>query len=75
MLNIMEMVRWSYVTMVLRSRLNADERGATMVEYALIVGLIAGVSTTVLFALGGNVHSIFTKVQTCVANPSGANCP
>jgi Flp pilus assembly pilin Flp len=74
LLNIVELVRWSYLTMVLRSRLNADERGATMVEYALIVGLIAGVSTAVLFALGGNVHTIFNHVQTCVASPGTGSC-
>lgn len=35
------------------------ERGATAVEYALLIALIAGVIVGVVFTLGGNVLGLF----------------
>ncbi len=56
----------TYVTGVL----NRD-RGATAVEYGLLVGLIALVIIGVVFVLGGKIHDIFNNVNTGLANPSG----
>jgi Flp pilus assembly pilin Flp len=39
-----------------------DEGGATAVEYALIVGAIAGIIILVVFFLGGKVNNEFTNV-------------
>ncbi|MBP6964475.1 MAG: Flp family type IVb pilin [Armatimonadetes bacterium] len=41
-------------------RLFADEEGATMVEYALLLGLIAIVAILALTGLGGTVKNLFT---------------
>ena len=48
---------------VLRSRLDREE-GQALVEYALILALIAVLSIAVLQALGVNVSRIFNKVNT-----------
>src|SRR6266700_8433055 len=43
---------------------NADkERGATAVEYGLMVALIAGVIVTAVTLLGGKVNTVFTTVK------------
>ncbi|MFC8597921.1 MULTISPECIES: Flp family type IVb pilin [unclassified Isoptericola] len=41
-----------------------DERGATAVEYGLLVGLIAVVIIAVVAALGGQLNTLFTSVLT-----------
>lgn len=46
-----------------------DEEGATMVEYALMLALIAVVCILVITALGGKVHDTFQNVDT--AMPAG----
>jgi pilus assembly protein Flp/PilA len=63
----------------LRDRISSD-RGASAVEYGLLVGLIAVVIAGVVLLLGTGLHSIFDNTQKCVANPgtttvliSGAN--
>jgi pilus assembly protein Flp/PilA len=43
------------------------EEGATLVEYALLVGLIAGACFTILTALGRNVQDLFTTVNNAVS--------
>ena len=50
-------------TGLLSLRDSADrERGATAVEYGLLVGLIAGVIVLAVTALGLRVNAIFTTV-------------
>ncbi|MEI7548320.1 MAG: Flp family type IVb pilin [Actinomycetota bacterium] len=39
-----------------------DDRGATMVEYALIVGGIAIIITGLLAAFGGKISAAFNKI-------------
>ena len=41
-----------------------DEEGATMVEYGLLVALIALVALGAVQALGINLSSLFTNVST-----------
>jgi pilus assembly protein Flp/PilA len=43
-----------------------DDRGATAVEYGLMVGLIAAVIITVVVTLGGQIHDAFLKVSTSI---------
>ena len=38
-----------------------DERGATAVEYGLLVALIAGVIVTIVATLGGQINTAFTS--------------
>jgi pilus assembly protein Flp/PilA len=48
------------------------ERGASMVEYALLVGLIAVVAVVAIAALGGGIKGLFNSANNCVGN--AANC-
>ncbi|MFN2528902.1 MAG: Flp family type IVb pilin [Candidatus Baltobacteraceae bacterium] len=41
-----------------------DDEGATMVEYALIVGLIAAVCITTVTAFGNKLSAKFTSIQS-----------
>ena len=48
-----------------RSMLQNDE-GATLVEYSLVVALIAGVAIVVIGKLGGSINALFQNVKTNV---------
>lgn len=50
-----------------------DDDGATMIEYALLVALIAVVVAVALVTLGTAVKTKFSSVSDCVATPS-TNC-
>lgn len=51
-------------------RLNGrNDRGATAVEYGLLVGLIAAVIITVVATLGTKITALFTKVSTGLGTP------
>ena len=50
---MIDRVKWLY----------EDEEGATMVEYALLVALIAAVSIAIITTLGTNVQSKFTGAE------------
>jgi pilus assembly protein Flp/PilA len=50
------------------------ERGASMVEYALLVGLIAVVAVVAIAALGGGISSLFGSANTCVGGLNAASC-
>ena len=43
-----------------------DERGASMVEYALLLALIAIVAIAALSALGGTVSSNFSSIDSAL---------
>lgn len=42
----------------------SEERGASMVEYALLVGLVTVVAVGAIKAFGGKVSTQFSKVNT-----------
>jgi pilus assembly protein Flp/PilA len=46
--------------------LNRDDRGATAVEYGLIVALIAAVIVGTVKTLGGQIETAFTTVTTAL---------
>jgi len=50
-----------------------DDRGATAVEYGLMVALIAAVIAAVVFALGTSLNNKFSSVNNCVQ--SSSSCP
>jgi len=50
------------------AKLNCDERGASMVEYGLLLALIAVVAIAALKTLGGNVSSKFTSVGNSIGS-------
>jgi pilus assembly protein Flp/PilA len=59
---------------LVRGRLPKDtDRGATAVEYGLMVALIAAVIAGVVLLLGTNLHSKFSTVNQCVQTT--ADCP
>lgn len=51
-----------------------DESGATMVEYAIMVALIAVAVAAVVILLGNEINATFNDVRNCLASPSTANC-
>jgi pilus assembly protein Flp/PilA len=48
----------------LQARFNTDERGAALVEYALLVALIAVAAIVALTALGGGITNKFNQVNS-----------
>jgi pilus assembly protein Flp/PilA len=52
------------LTYYLRAKLGMDESGQDLLEYALLVALIALVSVGVIAIAGSNVKTIFTNIGT-----------
>lgn len=48
--------------------LSKKERGATMVEYAIMVALIAIVAIAMIQGVGKNVNTTFNKVNSALTN-------
>jgi pilus assembly protein Flp/PilA len=51
----------------LMAKLNRDEKGAALVEYALLLALIAVVCIVALQFLGNNASSKFSKIGNSIA--------
>jgi pilus assembly protein Flp/PilA len=49
------------------------ERGASMVEYALLVGLIAVVAVIAVAALGSGISNLFSNTNTCIGSLSSTS--
>jgi len=54
-------------------RLLTDEEGATMVEYGLMIALIAVVCAVAVKTIGTNLNTKFTSAGNCVAGTG--SCP
>ncbi|MEH6526553.1 MAG: Flp family type IVb pilin [Sneathiella sp.] len=52
-----------------------DESGATMVEYGLLVAVIAMVVILSGVTLGTNIDGVFSDAATCAGDPTTTNCP
>ena len=50
-----------------------DESGATMVEYAIMVALIAVAVAAAVIVLQGQMSMMFKEVAECIKNPSTEN--
>ena len=50
------------------------ERGASMVEYALLVGLIAVVAVVAVSLLGQGIKGLFNQANTCVGGLNSTSC-
>ena len=57
---------WEYFRTHLRARLGSDERGASLVEYALLVALIAVVCILAITFLGSSASKKFSSVGSSV---------
>ncbi len=53
---------------LLLKRVERDERGATLVEYGLLVGLIAVVCIAAITLLGENISLMFNRIGTSLSN-------
>jgi len=51
-----------------------EESGATMVEYAIMVALIAIAVAVIVAAVGTQLNSLFNKVVQCLSSPSSTTC-
>lgn len=51
-----------------------EDDGATMIEYALLVALIAVVVAVGLVTLGTAIKTKYTAVSSCVATPNSTTC-
>ena len=49
-------------------RFAKDEGGAAMVEYGLLVGLVAVVCIVGVTQLGTNINDVFCAINTAIAN-------
>lgn len=49
------------------------DAGASAVEYAIIVSLVAAVIVAVVFLLGTRTRSLYTTSNSCIAS-QGAGC-
>jgi pilus assembly protein Flp/PilA len=49
-----------------------EESGQAMVEYGLIVALVSVVAIAALLAIGGDLKTVFTSVQTALGNAIAA---
>ena len=57
-----------YLRIMLNARLaKMDERGASAVEYGLLVAGIAAVIVAVVFLLGGTLKGVFTNTNASIA--------
>jgi pilus assembly protein Flp/PilA len=58
----------------IRTSLRHDE-GASAVEYGLLVAAIAAIIVGIVFLLGRNVSSTFSKTNNCIAtNGTATGC-
>ncbi len=48
------------------NRVERDEKGATLVEYGLIIGLIVAIAIVAMAALGTAVNDLFADIATIV---------
>lgn len=66
-----------YLRIMLDARLQKmDERGASAVEYGLLVAGIAAVVVAVVFLLGSHIKDAFSNTNKCIAdNGAAASCP
>ena len=61
-----------YLSILLNARLaKSDERGATAVEYGLLVALIAAAIVAVVFLLGDDIQGAFDKVENSIDGSQG----
>ena len=64
---------FEYVRIMLNARIaRMDERGASAVEYGLLIAGIAALIVVVVFAFGGVLKNIFQKTCSSIGSSAGA---
>ena len=61
-----------YVRLVIATKVDS-ERGASAVEYGLLVAAIAAVIVALVFGLGKLLSSSFSKTSNCIST-NGSGC-
>jgi len=51
-----------------------DEKGASAVEYGLLVAGIAAVIVAIVFVLGGQIKGAFSKTSNCISGGASSSC-
>lgn len=74
MTRLFTMARLSASWLVARANIKS-ERGATAVEYAIMVALIAAVIVIAVILLGRAASSTFSNTGECVQGRTAAECP
>jgi pilus assembly protein Flp/PilA len=64
------LTQWNFFAAWMRARFGDTERGASLVEYALLVALIAVVCIAAVTLLGGNAKSKFNTVGNSIGASS-----
>jgi len=59
---------YEFLATWLRARFSDEERGASLVEYALLVALIAVVSIIAIQVLGQNASKSFSSTGSAIGN-------
>lgn len=66
---------FDYLRIMLDARIaRLDERGASAVEYGLLIAGIAALIVVVVFAFGNVLNNIFTTTCDSVGQSSGGGC-
>lgn len=60
---------------VMRFRGLTDTRGQDLIEYALLVSLVATSVGATVPSVATDIHTVFSKVASVVANAAGKNGP
>jgi pilus assembly protein Flp/PilA len=55
-------------------RLWKEEEGQDLIEYALLVALIALGAAAVFPAIGATISGVFTRANTCLSGGTVASC-
>ncbi len=58
---------------VISERVERDDKGATAVEYGLMVALIAAAIITVVTLLGADVRDAFNSIEDGIGGDDGGN--
>jgi pilus assembly protein Flp/PilA len=58
----------------LLDRVRKEEEGAPMIEYALLICLIALVAGVALFALGTTVSTEYSNINNCITTLNSSGC-
>ena len=62
-----------YLRIMIAARTAKSERGASAVEYGLLIAGIAALVVVIVFAFGDNIKDIFSETCDAVASGSGCN--
>ena len=64
-----------FLRIMLGARLQKmDERGASAVEYGLLIAGIAALIVVIVFAFGGTIKGVFSSTNSCISSKGSGTC-